>query len=244
MKLKTVRVRRSRPSALALALSLMMTMLCVYLISLSAQTGDASDAVSHASDSAEVRMEGLEIAFLLEARSTNQLEARVLAACCANSGGAGLILSDSSGYAVIREAVAPENAGSDDLYRSANALTLKLKGSSSELTAISDAVAFLRALACETGALDRSVSDGDTDLDSICSLLELYRTQGERALVALKAVRSDAAVVKRLRSAVHDALERLDSALSEPDVGKIKLIHAAACGEWISMLDDFSAEGA
>ena len=36
MKLKTVRVRRNRPSVLSAALALMLTMLFVYLISLSA----------------------------------------------------------------------------------------------------------------------------------------------------------------------------------------------------------------
>ena len=78
MKLKTVRVRRSRPSALALALALMLTMLFVYLISLSAGDSEADQPVNASTTGrADVRMEALSVAFTVEARCDALLEARI-----------------------------------------------------------------------------------------------------------------------------------------------------------------------
>ncbi len=245
LKLKTVRVRRSNPSALALALAMMLTMLCVYLISLSAIPDEKTNSVSgQTSSSAEIRMEGLKESFLLYARTANQLEARVLAARCADSGGAGLILSDGGDYCVISQAVSAENAGTNDLHLQADGLSLKLQGSSDEITAVSDSITFLRALATETSGLAAAVEDGDTDLPSVCSLLNVYRTQGEKAQEALENIAGPDKTIRRLISSVHASLNRIDSAIKNPDIGKIKLIHAAACGEWISILEEFVAEDA
>lgn len=243
LKLKTVRVRRSNPSALALALAMMLTMLCVYLISLSAIPEQKTNSVSgQTAASAEVHMEGLEVSFLLHARTNNQLEARVLAARCADAGGAGLILSDGADYCVISQAVSVENAGTNDLHLHADGLSLKLQGSSDEIAAVSDSIAFLRALATETSGLAAAVENGDTDLPSVCSLLDVYRTQGQKALVGLENISGSDDTIRRLISSVHASLTRIDSAIENPGIGKIKLIHAAACGEWISILEEFVAE--
>jgi hypothetical protein len=242
LKLKTVRVRRSNPSALALALTMMLTMLCVYLISLSAMPDEKANSVSGQTvSSAEVRMEGLEASFLLYARTNNQLEARVLAARCADTGGAGLILCDGGDYCVISQVVSAENAGTNDLHLRADGLSLKLQGSSDEITAVSDSIAFLRALATETSGLAAAVEDGDTDLPSVCSLLDVYQTQGHKALEGLEKMTNPDKTIQRLISSVHASLNRIDSTINDPDIGKIKLIHAAACGEWISILEEFVA---
>lgn len=243
MKLKTVRVRRSNPSVLALALAMMLTMLCVYLISLSALPEEENNAAAgQAVSTAEIRMEGLEAAFLLSARTSNHLEARVFAARCAENDDAGLILANGGDYCVISEAVSPENAGTSDLHLHADGLTLKLQGSSGEITAVSDSIDFLRALATETGGLASSVENGDTDLPSVCSLLGVYRTRGQKAQDALARISVSNAITDRLRNSVHASLTRIESAIAEPDTGKIKLIHAAACAEWISILEEFVAE--
>ena len=242
MKLKTVRVRRSNPSALALALAVMLTMLCVYLISLSAlPEKKTSTASGQAQSTAEIRMESLEAGFLLYARSSNQLEARVLAARCADNDGAGLILSDGGDYCIISEAVPHEDTGTNDLRLSAEGLTLKLRGTSDEITAISDTVAFLRSLAAETGGLAASVEAGNTDLSSVCSLLDVYRTQGRKVLELLGKIVPANDVISRLSAAMQANITRIESTRSEPDVGKIKLIHAAACAEWISILEEFAS---
>ena len=56
MKLKTIKVRRSRPSALSMALALLLTMLCVYLLSLSSND-DAQQAAAQGSAQADIRLE-------------------------------------------------------------------------------------------------------------------------------------------------------------------------------------------
>ena len=241
MKLKTVRVRRSRPSALALALALMLTMLFVYLISLSAGDKAAGNPVSaSAVGSAEVRMEGLSVAFSVERRCDALLEARIEAARCAETGGAGLILADSDRYAVIRAAHPESTAPEDAIVRDADGLTLRLSGRAEEIGAVTDAVAFLRAQAAETGSLAAALETGDTDATSITALLRIYRTQGGRVQTSLNAVESSASAVAQLKRATESALTRLDAAIAEPDPGKLRLIHAAGCAEWIRLLTELS----
>ena len=241
MKLKTVRVRRSRPSALALALALMLTMLFVYLVSLSAENRTPDRAASAAATgSADVRMEGLSAAFSVEARCDALLEARIAAAKCAEGGGAGLILADDKRYAVIRAAF-PENSATEDaIVQSAEGLTLRLSGRAEEINALSGAIDFLRAQASETGSLAAALEGGDTDAESIAALLRIYRTQGGRALNALDGVKSSVPAVALLKDATESALSRLDAAIAEPDPGKLRLIHAAGCAEWIRLLTELA----
>ena len=239
LKLKTIRVRRSRPSAPALALALALTMLCVYLISLSTEPTNVQDdlAAASAAGEAEVRMEGLDAAFVCDGFYADLTEARVAAANCAAEGGAGMLLREGEQFALVREAVNPDAAPEGTLRRNATGLTLKLSGPAAEVTAISDAVAFLRAQATETGSLAAALESGDTDANSLAALLEVYRTQGARARSALAEVSTRSDAVERLQSAVQSELDRLDGAIRSPDAGKMRLIHAAACGEWISLLN-------
>lgn len=241
MKLKTVRVRRSHPSALSVAMALMLTMLFVYLISLSAAPKQEGDAVAaQATGSAEVRMEGLEVAFDCASSHENLLEARVAAANCAQSGGAGLILAEGGRYAVVREALPAESAAKGAPVRSAGGLTMQLSGPAGETGAVADSVAFLRGQASETGSLAAALEGGGTDAPSIAALLRVYRTQGGRALEDLEALRAQNAIAARLGSSVQAALDRLDAAIDAPDAGKLRLIHAAACAEWIALLNEFA----
>ena len=241
MKLKTVRVRRSRPSALALALALMLTMLFVYLISLSAGDSEADQPVNASTTGrADVRMEALSVAFTVEARCDALLEARIEAAKCAERGGAGLILADGSRYAVIREACSTDAAPEGAITRSADGLTLRLRGQTGEVNAIADAAAFLRSQASETGSLAAALERGDTNTGSVAALLRIYQTQGGRAQTALAEVESTAPAVTELQSAVQSGLSRLDAAISDPNPGKLRLIHAAACAEWIRLLTELS----
>ena len=242
MKLKTVRVRRSRPSALALALALMLTMSCVYLLSLSIRPEKKADAAGvQITGRAEVRMEPLEAAFLVESRTDNPLEARVLAARCAEAGGAGLVLTDEASYAVIREAVSAESPKEGTLQRSSTGLTLKLEGTAGEISAVSDMIDFMRSQASETGGLATAVENGETDIQSVCTLLSVYRSRAVRAIENLSSLSETNPAIARLTASARANLSRLESALDQPDTGKIKLIHAAACAEWISLSQDLAA---
>lgn len=241
LKLKTMRVRRSHPSALSAALALMLTMLFVYLISLSAASdSDADSAASATASSANIRMEALSVAFEWEGRYELPLEARIAAARCTQSGGAGLILRDGAQYAVIR-CVASAAEGENILRRAAAGLTLQISGSAEEIQSIADAVDFLRGQASETGSLAQTLETGSTDANAIETLLDLYRTRGKRTLEALKQTQGGS-VVSQLICAVSAALDRLNSA-SPPDPGKLRLIHAAACADWIDLLESFASSG-
>ena len=164
MKLKTVRVRRNRPSVLSAALALMLTMLFVYLISLSAASRpESAPAASQAIASSDVRMDGLSAAFECEGRYDLPLDARVAAAKCVQSGGAGLILPDGAQYAVVRS-VSSAAEGENVIRRSAPGLTLRVSGPASELMAVADAVDFLRAQTTETGSLAQTLESGGADI--------------------------------------------------------------------------------
>ena len=235
---KTIQIQRSRPSALAAALALLLTILFVYAVARPALPRPSSDAASaEAGVSTGLRMEGLEVHFLCHSRCEDPLQARIHAAQCVEAGGAGMILPDGKGYAVIREVV--KEAGEGVLSRSAGGLTLKVQGSAKELAAIADAVAFLRAQATETGSLAAALESGETDASSVRALLGVYRTQGSRAAEALEELPQQG-VVTALLNAVRGELSRLNDDAATPS--GLRLLHAAACGEWIALLESLQGK--
>ena len=235
--MSTIRVRRSRPSPIALALALMLTMFFVYAISLSGPN-EADNAAAQLPSTAEVRMEGMELSFLCAERVSDPLEARIRASYCDQQGGAGLILPDGSEYAIILEAVSdPDAAGG--VRRSAVGLTLKLQGDASEIAAISGAVRFLRAQAVETGALAAALETGGSDAASVRALLEVYRTQGEKVRSALAdCAETSSGTIKLFRTAVDGCVDRLNASIAETDPASLRLIHAAACAQWLQLLTE------
>lgn len=244
MKFKTIRVRRNRPSALALALALMLTILFVYLISRPALSRKeaAGEAAARANGSAEVRMEGLEAAFRCDGRYASAQEARIAAARCAQSGGAGIVIEDGEMCAVVREAVSPGDAAEGDLIRRAGGLTLRLSGPAAEIQAAADALSFLRAQAAETGGLAAALEAGDVDAPSVAALLKIYRTRGARALDGLDAVED--ARARRIAASAQSALARLDAAISAPSPAALRHIHAAAANDWIDLLESLAPNAA
>lgn len=228
-----IQIRRSRPSALAALLALLLTMLFVYAIANPALPLARSDAASaEAPMAASLRMEGLEICFRLHSRCDDPLQARIHAAQCISEGGAGMLLPDGGGYAIIREAAM--EADEPFLKRSAGGITLKLRGNADAIAAIADAISFLRSQATETGSLAAALEGGETDADSIGSLLRVYRTQGLRIRDTLKNLPGQPAV-SALAGAMDGCLSRLND--NSPTPSDLRLLHAAACGEWISLLE-------
>ena len=57
----------------------------------------------------------------------------------------------------------------------------------------------------------------------------------------MSAISSGGALTSRITQAVYADLSRLDNAAENPDAGKIRLIHAGACREWISLIEDMRA---
>ena len=228
-----IRIQRSRPSALAAALALLLTILFVYAVARPALPRQQSDAASaEAGVSTQLRMEGLEVHFRVHSRCEDPLQTRIHAAQCVESGGAGMILPEDGGYAIICEAA--RESGGDTLTRSAGGLSLKVQGSAKELAALADAIAFLRAQASETGSLAAALEKGETDASSVRALLGVYRTQGRRALENMEKLPRQGAVAA-LSEAVRGDLSRLTDSAATPS--GLRLLHAAACGEWLALLE-------
>lgn len=232
--MNTIQIRKARPSVLAAALALLLTMLFVYVVARPALPGQRAELVAARQRIAtEIRMEGLQAQFQLAERCTDRLQARILAAKCAQNGGAGLVLQDGKNFAVIW-GVGDQG---DVLSRSASGLTLRLRGSAAELAAVTDAVAFLRAQATETGALAGALESGDTDAASVAALMRVYQTQGQRVMDALDAL-GDQRVVAALRGGVASCLTRIQCAVESSSPSVLRLVHAAACAQWLELLEE------
>lgn len=234
MKLQPIRVRRSRPSALAMALALMLTMLCVYIISLSAPEENRQATADIPAES-EIHLAGLEAVFQCAGRYDDKLDAQLAAARCAQSGGAGLMLLQDDRYAVVSQAGG--TAGENSFTRSAPGLTMRVSGAADEIAALNDAAAFLQALHSETGMLDDSLQRRETNASSIAALMNVYRTRGAQAQNALIDVETGSVVVSTLLEYVENALVYIESVEARPTISHLRLLHAAACADWIEMLE-------
>lgn len=238
MKLKTIRVRRSRPSGLALALALMLTMLCVYMLSLPGGR-QAQQASAQTAANANIYLPGLEAVFQCAGRYANPLDARIAAARCTQSGDAGLILLQDEEYAVVSQAggVASESA----FVRKSEGLTLRTSGASGEITLLSDAAAFLQALHSETASLADSLLRGDAGANSISLLMNIYRTRGEQIQDGLINIETGSVVVSAMLEHVEQALERIACCEELPNAAHLRYLHAAACADWIALLEELRA---
>lgn len=234
MKLKTIRVRRRYPSALSMALALMLTMLCVYIISLSGP-GSARQVSAAVPAESEIHLAGLETVFHCAGRYDDRLDAQLAAARCVQSGGAGLTLLQDDQYAVVSHA---GGEGSENSFtRSAPGLTMRVSGAAHEIAALNDAAALLQALHSETGMLDDSLQRRDTNASSVSALMEVYRTRAEQVQDGLIDVKTGSVVVSTLLEYVEKALVRIESTQTRPTVARLRLLHAAACADWIGMLE-------
>ena len=234
LNMQTIRLRRSRPSSLSVALALAITMFVVWLISLQSCPRQAAAAASSMRSTAEIPMESMDAQFLLSSMHDDKTQANVAAALCAQNGGAGIVLTEGDQFAVVQEA-GHDFAGSEApvIRRSARGLTLKTEGSADTISALSDGLSALRALAEETGSLAASLQNNTADANTVCALLSVYKTQLEDASAALAPEDDPAAAL--IRASMEQSILRLASAMENPTPGEIRLIHAKGCLEWIDL---------
>ena len=236
LNMPTIKVRRGRPGSLAISVALLVTMLIVYLLTLQALSKDSSEASAALRSTAELRMEGMEAAFFVSSFHDDETQARISAAICARNGGAGMILREDERFAVIHSAGRISADGdSPVIRRNAEGLTLRLDAPADVISALSDGLNALHALASETAMLAESVEAGQSDLKSVSALLRIYQTQLEHSIAPLNESASAAAVL--IRSALFKNCNRVGAALEALDSGQIRLVHAAACGDWIELAE-------
>lgn len=235
LNVQTIKLRRGRPSSLAVALALAVTMLIVYLLTLQPAPDETeAAAVSAQHSSAEIRMEEMHADFLVSSIHDDQTQANVAAAMCAQSGGAGFVLQKDGQYAVIQEAGRDfSDADAPVIHQTASGLTIRTDAPADVVTALSDGISALRALATETSALANAVENGDTNGQSVTALLRVYQTRLENAAGSLQ--NRESIPLAMIRSALLISLERTRETAEHPVPGKIRLLHAAACLEWINL---------
>lgn len=213
MPLKTVYVRRQRPSALALLLALMLTMLFVYAVQRSADTGAVEQVSAQAHMKSEIRIDAFSAQFLIFAQTDSSFSARVEAASCAEKGGAGCIIGEEDRWYVISDAV--QSAEADTLNLSAGGFTMEISGQKAQVDAIRDAIELLQTLATET-----TLGEGGV-------LIDVYRSQAKQICTALE----DCNAARSVYAAVARTLDRLDT-------GDLRLIHTAAKLEWLDLMHE------
>lgn len=212
-----VRVRRDRPSALAWALALLLTMLCVWLLTLGpaaapeaniASVGDApriTEEVSFAPAAAWLVSLG---------RYDTAAEARIEAARYTPRGAAGYVLETEDGFLALgaayddqaeAESVARALSQSEGLAcevhkESADGARLRVTATQEDIALLTEAEALLRSLAGETRELALKLDRGEVDAGAARTLLNLSASRLEDALTRLRNVpgAQDSPVTARL----------------------------------------------
>ncbi len=237
LKLDRIRIRRTRPGLAAICIALAITMLFVYAVTGGAIRAQHAQiqASGDAPGQSDLRMEGMEVSFLCDGRYADLSEARIAAANCAQTGGAGLIIADGDAYCVIRDTAGSAREWDGIIItRSCGGITLQISGSADEIAAISRATDCLSALARETGSIAAALESGDTDARSAGAILNVYRT---RAKAAAEDIPPEGGAAQLIRTALTRAVDRIDAAMRDIDAGKIRLIRCAGCADWISLTE-------
>lgn len=219
---KRVRVRRDRPSALSWAIVLTVTMLAVYIITLSVPARDGEDEEALSRDervSREIVFEGVEMYFAALGRSDAQTQARLLAAETAPRGAAGYVFEDGdgfhalgAGYALeadalrITERLRESGLDASVLKLFAGELTLRVTAPAGDVQAIEDAANTLLHQLEQAGSMALEIDRGELQAASARTLAAVSKSELQRALEALKAV--DGAADSAVCSGLAELLER------------------------------------
>ena len=235
LNMQTIKVRRGRPGSVSIALALAITMLVVYLLSLQAMPDDENaEPASAIRTSTEIRMEPMDVCFLLSSIHDDEAQARISAALCAQNSGAGLVLPEGDRFCVVYAAgKAFPDSDEPVLERRSTGLTLKIHAPAAKTAALSDGISALRTLADDTASLATSLEKGETDAKTVSSLLNIHQTRIRIAAEALQNAGPEA--LKSIHAALQNSLGNLHAVISKPDPAALRMLHAAACMEWIDL---------
>ena len=202
-----VRVRRDRPSALSWALALALTMLAVYLITLSAPSPDDAAEASASSGrvTRELELAGVEAYFAELGCYDNLTQARIAAAEFAQRGAAGVIREDAGGWHVIGAGYALEA----DARRVAEQLSER-EGVEASVFSLSSAPVTLRVTATveDIDAIAAADSAWSAQLDQIAALA----LRVDRGEIGDRSARTLAAVARSELEAAREALDGIEGA--------------------------------
>ena len=217
-----VRVRRDRPTGLAWAVALAVTMLAVYLATLSAGRPDAVESVSaEPRVTREITFEALEGWCVSMARCDSAESARLMASGYTARGAAGDVALLDGAWQVIGAVYESEKDArrvADRLRRDegidaqalrldAGGLKLRVTAPQRQIDAIAGAEALLRSQSRQLGALASQVDRGEIAADGARTLCALAATETSQAAALLDAM--PGAAENGLCAALIDALDAL-----------------------------------
>ena len=201
---KRVRVRRDRPSALSWALALAVTMLAVYLITLSAPRPDDAEeaAAPGVRVTREIDLEGAALYLADLGAHPDALSARVSAAGYAGRGAAAVVLADGDGYHVLgagyslqadaeriaRQLADREGAQTGVIARSASAVSLRVTASEADAEALAAADRALRVQLDQAASMALQIDRGELPSSSARTLARVAASEARRASEALAEV--------------------------------------------------------
>ena len=198
-----VRVRRDRPSALAWAIALAVTMLAVYLVTLSAPASrKVEDASTDLRVTRELTFDGLSVSFADLGCYPDEWQARVAAAGCTGRGAAGVVYADSDGFHVlgagydleadakrIAERLADrEGMEAAVLTLSGPAVSMRVTAPESDVEAIAEADLTLRTQLRQLATLALQVDRGECSAASARTLARVAASEVRSARKRLQKI--------------------------------------------------------
>lgn len=205
-----VRVRRDRPSALSWAVALAVTMLAVYLITLSAPAAKkAQPAVSEARVTRQIDFEGVQVYFADLGVYPDEWQARVAAADYASLGAAGVAYENTDGWHVLGAGYALEA----DAKRIAERLGGQL-GVETGVVALSGPAVSIRVTAPEGDA--EAIAAADAGLRTQLDQLSAIALQVDRDEISFASARTLARVAASEARKARGRLEEIPGWESQP----------------------------
>lgn len=252
-----VRVRRERPSALSWAIALAVTMLAVYLVTLSAPREEkAADASAGVRITREMEFAALTVHFAELGCYAGESEAHIAAAGYASRGAAGMVYEDAEGFHVLGAGYAletdakriAERLGGQEgieasvLTLSAPALSLRVTAPEEDVEAIAEADRVLRAQLNQLGALALQVDRGEISAASARTLAKVAQAEVREARKRLEEISggADQPVCAAMTRMLLSLEENLSAVRGEGAVlsGQLRCCHADSALKLIGFLND------
>lgn len=223
-----VRVRRDRPSAPAWALALAVTMLFVYLITLSAPSRE-EDAEETSSErvTQEIALDGLTAQFAALGRWESAAEARIAAAPLAQRGAAGYVLEEDRAFRLLIACYESES----DAQRVASQLGQQ---ESMEATVVSRTAAGVSLRVTAPAGDAQRIENADRTLRTQLRLAGSTALQIDRGEISVISARTLAAVARSEALEAKKALSQIAGARENP-------ICAELMDQLQSLADDLGA---
>lgn len=205
-----VRVRRERPSALTWAIALAVTMLAVYLITLSAPGEEKAKSTSAGVRvTREMEFAALTVHFADLGCYAGESEAHIAAAGYASRGAAGMVYEDADGFHVLGAGYALEA----DAKRIAERLGAQEGIETSVLTLSAPALS-LRVTAPDEDA--EAIAEADRLLRTQLNQLSALALQVDRGEISAASARTLAKVAQAEVRAVRERLEKIAGGADQP----------------------------